>query len=63
MEPEGPSDFYENIFSGTAHTIFELVSFLIVMILGNDFLLTLIATIANDKVSQTYSKNKPSVEC
>ena len=46
-------DFYKDIFSGTAHTIFELFSFLVIMVLGNDFVLSLIATIANDKVTIT----------
>ena len=48
---EEQSDFYKDIYSGMAHTIFELISFLVIIVLGNDFLLSLIATIANDKVT------------
>ena len=44
-------DFYENIFSGYCHALFEVLSFLATIILGSDLLLTIIVTVKRDRVN------------
>ena len=43
-------DFYENIFSGFFHALFEVLSFLFTIVLGSDLLFTIVLTVRRDRV-------------
>ena len=49
-ETEG--DLYQEIFSGTFHSLWEVISFLSIVTIGNDFLLAFSRTLKNKKVKE-----------
>ena len=53
-EFEDNGDFYHEVFSGYFHTVFEISTFLLVQLVGNDLLLTIVLRVSECKVRAKY---------